>query len=89
MDVSNFKNQVLLEAESDKGARIFKGYGGYLAIVNDYINDGSHSEVNIDSRTKHGILEYTTFAAYSALTLVRESEREREWCHQNARIYIA
>ena len=79
VDVSDFKKEVLLEANSDERARIFKGYGGYLAIINDYINDGSHSEVNIDSRTKSGILEYATFDLYSALDVVRQSKRGPQW----------
>ena len=79
VDVSDFKKEVLLEAKSDERARIFKGYGGYLAIINDYINDGSHSEVNIDSRTKSGILEYATFDLYSALDVVRQSIRGPQW----------
>lgn len=82
VDVFDFKNEVLLEAEeSDERARIFKGFGGYLAIVNDYIADGSHSEVNIDFRTKQDILKCAKFAVYSSLDMVRESEggeRERE-----------
>lgn len=53
--------------ESGKG---FGGFGGHLAIVNDYIKDGSHSEVNIASRTKRDIMRYTKFKDYALLRLV-------------------
>lgn len=73
VDVFEFKNELLLlEAGSDERARTFKGFGGYLAIVNDYIKDGSHSEVNIDSRTKRDILAFATFNIYSSLDTVRQ-----------------
>lgn len=66
-DVAEFNEYVLLEAEMD--AKKFKGFGGYVAIVNDYIRDSSHSEVNIDSRTKKEILKWCTFDAYSTLNI--------------------
>lgn len=50
----------------------FKGFGGYLAIVNDYIKDGSHSEVNIEFRTKRDVLKYRRFEAYASLDLVSD-----------------
>lgn len=66
-DVSYFKRETLIEAE--RSEKRFKGFGGYVAIVNDYIADGSHSEVNIDSRTKQDILSFRKFEVYSSLDL--------------------
>ena len=66
-DVSHFKHKTLIEAARNE--RKFKGFGGYVAIVNDYIADGSHSEVNIDSRTKQDILSCRKFEVYSSLDL--------------------
>lgn len=55
----------------------FKGFGGFLAIVNDYIKAGSHSEVNLESRTKGDIQKYSKFKAYALLDLVREERQGR------------
>lgn len=74
LDVSEFKEDILLDAaangEDKKG---FKGFGSYSAIVNDYIMDGSHSEVNIEFKTKCDIRKFAKFKDYAALDLVRES----------------
>ena len=72
VDVLDFKNEVVLGAEGDEKGGGFKGFGGFLAVVNDYIKDGSHSEVNVAFRTKRDILEYARFDAYSSLELVRD-----------------
>lgn len=72
VDVFDFKKEVLLETAGHDEARSFKGFRAYLAIVNDYIKDGSLSEVNIDSRTKRDILGCTTFNVYSSLGMVSE-----------------
>ncbi len=73
LDVSEFKEDILLDAaangEDKKG---FKGFGSYSAIVNDYIKDGSHSEVNIEFKTKCDILKFAKFKDYASLDLVRE-----------------
>lgn len=66
-DVSTFKSETLPRAESN--ANLFKGFGGYLAIVNDFIRDTSHLEVNINSTTKRDILSYAKFEVYSSLDL--------------------
>ena len=88
LDVSEFKEDILLDAaangENKKG---FKGFGSYSAIVNDYIADGSHSEVNIEFKTKCHIRKFAKFKDYASLDLVRQNyvihhfrggERERE-----------
>lgn len=67
LDVAEFKESVLVEVETE--CKNFKGFGAYIAIVNDYIQDGSHSEVNIDSYTKQEILKWCTFDAYSMLSV--------------------
>lgn len=64
-DIADFKNTLMIEAES--GDNRFKGFGAYLAIVNDYIDNGSHSEVNINSKTKHDILQWRSFCDYVVL----------------------
>lgn len=56
----------------EETGRGFGGFGGHLAIVNDYIKDGSHSEVNIASRTKRDIMRYTKFKDFALLSLVRD-----------------
>ena len=64
-DISEFKSDILSEAEGD--ARLFKGFGAYVSIVNDYIKEGSHWEVNVSSKAKIDILRHTTFVTYKAL----------------------
>lgn len=70
-----FQSDLVDAAAVGEGKNGFKGFGGFLAIVNDYIKAGSHSEVNIESRTKSEIMKYSKFKDYSLLDLVRE-ERE-------------
>ena len=71
MDVSEFKEAILLDAavhgEDGKG---FKGFGNYSTIVNDYIEDGSHSEVNIEFKTKCHIRKFAQFQEYASLDQV-------------------
>lgn len=67
VDVADFKKSVSVEAEID--ATHFKGFGSFIAIVNDYIRHGSHSEVNIDSKTRQAILQWCVFDAYSILSV--------------------
>lgn len=84
VDVSEFKNDLVLGAAANDNnnekttTKYFGGFGGYLAIVNDYIKDCSHSEVNIDSKKKRDILQFANFKAYTMLDLVRELERVRD-----------
>lgn len=74
-----FQNDIVLDAavngEERKG---FKGFGGIVAIVNDYIKDGVHSEVNIESKTKRDITKHAKFKSYSSLDLVSGSKAARE-----------
>lgn len=70
VDVEEFKD-LIADSAGEENEKSFGGFGGYLAIVNDYIKDGSHSEVNIASTTKRSIMQYMKFTAYAALQLVR------------------
>ncbi|CAM9594329.1 unnamed protein product [Scytosiphon promiscuus] len=70
LGVYEFKD--LLDDVGEESGKGFGGFGGHLAIVNDYIKDGSHSEVNIASRTKRNIMRYNKFKDYALLSLVRE-----------------
>jgi len=83
LDVSEFKEDLLLDnASNGKDKKSFKGFGSYFAIVNDYIKDGSNSEVNIAFKTKDDIRKFAKFKDYASLDLVREvvvgRQRERE-----------
>ncbi|CAM9904560.1 unnamed protein product [Hapterophycus canaliculatus] len=64
-----FEFKAMLDDMSENTDRGFGGFGGHLAIVNDYIKDGSHSEVNIASRTKRDITRYTKFKDFALLSL--------------------
>ncbi|CAM9672494.1 unnamed protein product [Ectocarpus sp. 8 AP-2014] len=68
VDVEEFKDLIAGSA-AEENEKSFGGFGGYLAIVNDYIKDGSHSEVNIASTTKRSIMKHMKFTAYAALQL--------------------
>lgn len=74
LDVFEFWNGIECAATIDEGKKGFKGFGGFLAIVNDYIKGGAHSEVNIESRTKRDTTKHSKFNAYAQLDLVREAE---------------
>lgn len=78
LDVFEFKNDIVLDAAANgEDRKGFKGFGGYLAIVNDYIKDGAPSEVNIEFRTKRDITKHTKFTTYSSLDLVSERHTQR------------
>lgn len=81
-DVFEFKNDPALDHEGDNKVGMFKGFGSFLGVVNDYIRDGSHSEINIGSKTKQGILDKATFQVYSSLNFQERreifSEAEKE-----------
>lgn len=82
--VSEFKKDLALDAAAarekagkESTTKVFGGFGGYLAVVNDHIKDGSFYEINIDSRNKRDIMKHANFKDYAMLDLVREPERER------------
>lgn len=64
------QNDIEAAAAVDETRDGFIGYGGFLAIVKDYIMDGSHSEVNIESRTKRDITKHPNREDYTLLDLV-------------------
>lgn len=81
LDVSEFRNEALdaaIHHGADNGierARDLREYGRVSAIVDTYIADSSPSEINIDSKTKNGILERSRLQSYSLLGLVRDIGR--------------
>eukprot|EP00903_Cladosiphon_okamuranus_P014587 g13528.t1 len=71
LDVSEFQNNVVLEESNNNADERggFRGFGSFLAIVNDYIKDGAHSEVNIEFKTKRDITRHAKYMSYTSLDL--------------------
>lgn len=67
--VTEFKNGVA----SEGGACTDHEYDAYVSIAHKYIADGSHFEVNIDSRTKKEIMSYLPRDKYEDRYQVRAS----------------
>ncbi|CAM9958917.1 unnamed protein product [Pylaiella littoralis] len=74
--VSEFKKDLALDAAAarekagkESTTKVFGGFGGYLAVVNDHIKDGSFYEINIDSRNKRDIMKHANFKDYAMLDL--------------------
>ena len=70
----------MMRARGDDKEKSKDEFDEFTAIVNEYVQDKSNSEVNIDSGTKKKILGVCDRSTYSSLDLVRE---RRELQSQN------
>jgi len=73
-DVEEFRSDPCLNGDGDEKVGTFRGFGSFQGIINDYIREGSHSELNIDSKTRHAILEMSAFEVYSSLGMRQRRE---------------
>lgn len=73
VDVSEFHKSIRTQDGKDD-------FEEFLAIVNDYIKDGSNFEINIDHRTKKDILKFSERSAYISLNTVSALGCSPEMC---------
>eukprot|EP00752_Nemacystus_decipiens_P005641 g5104.t1 len=67
VDVAEFRQVVAAAHSTDAGESSKEDFNRCTLIVNEYIKDASHSEINIDGATKRRILGFYERSAYASL----------------------